>query len=409
MAVRAPSLVITLSGQVLAGVVFYLTFHNPQIRSTWLPQFFVLLLICTGLLLLVPRCRRNIRRVIVLLCAMVIEIILGIPGGADLAVACILGTVFIFLTMTEVEGVVAYVLCLGYSLALASSHWPLVAWGARIEGAPPVSAALMGAYFLFLTWLSGLVGHRGQQIRRQHEEFLRIDRTVRALSEANLDFQELATRVQRETEEQERRRIAREIHDIVGYTLMNIQMMMEAATDLVRSRNEGVQDLLVKTRDQAQRGLLETRRAMRNLRAVSAVQASGMRRVAEVARVFERATKVIVKLNAGNAPASFGARVDDAVYRMIQESLTNALRHGNATEITINFWVVEGAVRVSVADNGGGSKEIVPGIGLSGMAERISHVGGTLKAENAPFGFLVLAEIPLAQPRERGEDGEDAP
>ena len=136
---------------------------------------------------------------------------------------------------------------------------------------------------------------------------------------------------------------------------------------------------------------------MHNLRAVSEVRASGLGRVTEVARIFERATKVAVRLNFGNAPDSLGARVDDVVYRMAQECLTNALRHGNATEITVNFWIVGAVLRLSISDNGVGSKEIIPGIGLSGMAERLAHIGGTMKAENTPFGFLVLSEIPLKE------------
>ena len=397
MAVRAPSLVTTLAGHCVAGLVFFFSFRNPSIRPIWLPQFYALLSACTLLLLVMPGTRRSSYRVTLLIFAMLIEIVLGIPQGPDLIVNAVLGTVFIFLAMTEVEGVVATVLCLVYTAAVSASHWPLLAWGAPVAGAPLLGSALLGMYLLFLTWLVGLVGSRGQQIRRQNDELLRIDRTVRALSEANLDFQELATRVQRETEEQERRRITREIHDIVGYTLTNIQMMMEAATDLVSRDSAGLGELLVKSRDQAQRGLLETRRAMRNLRAVSAVRTNGLSRVVEVARIFERATKVRVRLNFGNSPESFGPRIDDVVYRTVQESLTNALRHGNATEISVSFWVVDRALRLSITDNGAGSKEIVPGIGLSGMAERLAHVGGALKAENTAFGFLVSSEIPLGQ------------
>ena len=399
IAVRAPSLVTTLAGHGVAGFVFFLSFRS-SLRSVWLPQFFILLAVATALLLFVLLCRRNAYRIIALLAVMLIEIVLGIPQGSDLALQAILGTVFVFLTMTEVTGSAAFILCVGYALAVSSTHWPLMAWGIRVEGAAPLAAVLLGMYLLFLTWLVGLVGSRGQQIRRQNEELQRIDRTVRALSEANLDFQELATRVQRETEEQERRRITREIHDIVGHTLTNIQMMMEAATDLVRRDSAGLEDLLVKSRDQAQRGLMETRRAMRNLRTGSGVKTSGLGRVEEVARIFERATKARVRLNLGNAPESFGPRIDDVVYRMVQESLTNSLRHGNATEISVSFWVVEGALRVSIADNGAGAGEIVPGIGLAGMAERLAHVGGIMKAENTPFGFLVFSEIPLR--REEG-------
>ena len=394
---QTPSLVVTLCGHAVAGVLFSLTFQSPRLRLIWLPQFFILLCIATVLLVVALRVRRNVHRVLVLLSVMVVEVVIGIPQGSDLALDAILGTVFIFFTMMEVKGTAAFILCIFASVALTSTHWPLVAWGTRIQGADPVSAALVAVYLFFLTWLAGLVGSRGHQIRRQNDEILRIDATVRALSEANLDFQELATRVQRETEEQERKRIASEIHDIVGHTLTNIQMMMEAATDLARNRRDGLEDLLVKSRNQAQRGLLETRRAMRKLRAVSKVHAGGMRRIAELARIFENATMVSVRLHTGNAPASFGVQVDDAVYRMFQECLTNALRHGNATEITVSFWVVENAVRLSVLDNGAGAKEIVPGIGLAGMTERIVHLGGTMKAENTSFGFLVTADIPLEQ------------
>jgi signal transduction histidine kinase len=394
-AIHMPSLAVAVCGNAVAGAIFSLTFRAPQLRSIWLPQFLLLLGLATVLLVVALRLRRNVHRVLVLLAVLIVEVVMGIPQGSDLSVPAVLGTVFIFFTMMEVQGSAAPVLCVAASLALTATHWPLVAWGTRIAGADPVSAGLAAASFIFLTWLAGMVGNRGHQIRRQNEEILRIDATVRALSEANLDFQELATRMQRETEEQERKRITREIHDIVGHTLTNIQMMMEAATDLEKHRREGLEDLLVKSRNQAQRGLLETRRAMRNLREVSRFRVSGMRRIAELARIFENATTVPVRLHAGNAPASFGVQVDDAVYRMIQECLTNALRHGNATEITVSFWVVENAVRLSVVDNGAGAKEIVPGIGLSGMTERVAHLGGTIKAENTAFGFLVTAEIPI--------------
>ncbi len=401
IAARAPSIGTILAGHTVAGLLFFFTFHNSALRPVWLPQFYVLLALATMLLLIVRRCRKKAYRIVVLLCAMMVEVVIGIPQGPELVTGAVLGTVFIWVTMTEVQGIIATVISLAYSIGLASIHWPLVAWGVKVEGAPPEYAVLFGLYLVFMTWLAALVGSRGYMIRNQQEEILRIDRTVKALSEANLDFQELATRVQRETEEQERKRISREVHDIVGYTLTNIQMMMEAATDLVKGRKEGLEDLLVKSRNQAQRGLLETRRAMRNLHETPVLRSSGMQRVSEVARIFQRATKVSVHVHFGNAPSSFGGAIDEVVYRTVQESLTNALRHGSATEISVNFWVVEGAVRISISDNGEGSKEIVPGIGLAGMTERLAQLGGTMKAENLISGFHVLAEIPLRPQEEK--------
>ncbi|HEY9594336.1 MAG TPA: sensor histidine kinase [Spirochaetia bacterium] len=398
-AVRALSLVIPLVGQGVAGVVFALGFHDPTLRPIWLPQFFILLAASTILLLAVPFCRRDLHRVVLLVTTLLLDVVMCVPQGADLGLEATLGTVFVVVTMTEVKGAPAIGLCLACTAALSASHWPIVAWGVRIDAPKSPAIALLASYLCFLTWLAGLVGARGMKLRRQEEELQRIDRTVRALSEANLNFQELVTRVQRETEESERRRLTREIHDIVGYTLVNIQMMMEAATDLVHRDTTGLEEILVKSRDQAQRGLMDTRRAMRNFRAVVEAKSGGLARVIEVAHIFEKATKVTVRLHLGNAPESFGPVIDEVVYRMVQESLTNALRHGNASEITVSFWVIDGELRLSIADNGAGAKEIVPGIGLSGMAERIAYVGGTMRAENSPYGFVVSSEIPLS-PRE---------
>ena len=398
MMAHTPSFAVTLAGHGVAWVIFLLTFPAPSVRPVWIPQFSLLLALATALLLAVPLLPKRTYRLAALLAAVLVDVVLGIPQGPDLALEAVLGTVFIFVVMTVVEGGLAYFLCVGCALALSWSHWPITALGISVAEAAPISSALLGAYFLFLVWLAGLVGSGRQRIRHQDEELARIDRTVQALSEANLDFQELATRVQRETENEERRRITREVHDIVGYTLTNIQMMMEAASDLVRRDMAGLEEILVKSRDQAQRGLLETRRAMRNFRAVSPAKSGGLGRVSEVVRIFEKATKVAVNLHLGNAPESFGTVIDDVVYRMVQESLTNALRHGNATAITVNFWVMDGALRLSITDNGAGSSEVVPGIGLSGMAERIANVGGSMRAENTPFGFVVSGEFPLPRP-----------
>jgi hypothetical protein len=80
-AVRAPSFVTTLAGHGVAGLVFFLSFRS-SLRSVWLPQFFILLVVATALLLFVLLCRRNAYRIIALLAVMLIEIVLGIPRAA---------------------------------------------------------------------------------------------------------------------------------------------------------------------------------------------------------------------------------------------------------------------------------------------------------------------------------------
>lgn len=395
-----PSLLCALFGHATAGVIFWFTFRDPALRSLWLLQFYVLLLLSLVLTVYAIRLSRDIFRIIALLNVLVIQIVIGYPEGADLTVKAVLGTGFVLITMLEVEGPAAYLVSIAYPASLALNQLPLTAWDIAIERPSLEVSALTASYLCFLAWFGGRVGNQAHALRRQREELSRLDRTVTALSNANLDFQEWGTRLQRETEEQERKRVAREIHDIVGHTLTNIQMMMEAATDLAQRDLNALETLLLSSRDQAQRGLLETRRAMRNLRSVTTVQPQGMRRIAEVVKFFENATKVEVDLHIGNAPASFGGEIDDVLYRMVQEGLTNAFRHGNASRVSVGFWVTKCAVRVTIKDNGVGSNEVVPGVGLVGMVERLAHLGGELKTDSNRYGFSVLAEIPLRVEKE---------
>jgi signal transduction histidine kinase len=74
--------------------------------------------------------------------------------------------------------------------------------------------------------------------------------------------------------------------------------------------------------------------------------------------------------------------------------MTNAIRHGRASRIQISFWISDGRLRISVDDNGIGSTDIEPGIGFTGMRERLDPLGGELTLGNGLTGFTVRAEIP---------------
>ena len=87
--------------------------------------------------------------------------------------------------------------------------------------------------------------------------------------------------------------------------------------------------------------------------------------------------------------------VDQVVYRMIQEGLTNAFRHGKATLIHVRLWIFQVELIVRIHDNGQGSPEIKKGIGLQGMEERLKKIHGRLEAKNVADGFVVSAWIPL--------------
>lgn len=255
------------------------------------------------------------------------------------------------------------------------------------------------AYLGGSTGLSSYIAFRlrilASRAAAQEERISRQGTSIDNLLNANLDFQTYAAEIGEKSTIEERQRLTREVHDIVGYTLINLRMMMEAAVELTPEGSERLRELLNRARDQALSSLLETRRALRNFRAMDTTVVDGANRIQRFVKSFSQATGILVDVNYGNIPRTFGQDIDGAVLRIIQESMTNAFRHGKATEIQISLWVADGRLLVKISDNGIGAVDIKPGIGLSGMAERLESLHGTLSARSADQGFVVDATIPL--------------
>ena len=222
-----------------------------------------------------------------------------------------------------------------------------------------------------------------------------LELTVSRLITANKGFQDFAQMAGAAGEREERMRISRDIHDTVGYTLTNLIVMMESATDFSRIDIAKAERLLEQARDLAVKGLEDTRSSLRLLRSVDANRPGGLHMVQQLVDTFSGATAIDISVEYGNLPWSLGEEVDAAIYHITQESLINAFRHGKATRIRITFWLSEQGVRISISDNGRGTKGIKEGIGFQGMQERVGKFGGSFRAGNDGEGFTVVAVIPV--------------
>jgi signal transduction histidine kinase len=250
------------------------------------------------------------------------------------------------------------------------------------------------------------VYHREENVRHS-AEIRELASTVRNLVDANMALQLYAHNIETESAEKERGRITRELHDMIGYALTNVIVMMNAAPVLLRDEPEALEELFGKIRAQAEGALAETRSILRRLRDIQPFEPIGLRAIWHLTRGFQGATGVEVKLNLGNLPSSFGHKLDSVLFRLIQEGLTNAFRHGKATRVRINLWLTEGEILVSVLDNGSvlaPGAEISEGIGLAGMRERLSEYGGQVKWRMVVDGFELLAQIPYGMGEIGGED-----
>lgn len=232
------------------------------------------------------------------------------------------------------------------------------------------------------------------------QQATRLEQAIGTLTRANQEYQDYVLRIGAESTERERRRITRDIHDVVGYTLTNNIMLMEAATDVVRSDPIKVTKLLMTARESAQEGLERIRDTLHWFRRNRDFAPYGLSAIAKLVETFQLATGITVDTDYANTPLVAGGEIDSAIYHVVQESMVNALRHGRATKIKLLLMCRAGSqILVEISDNGSTSDthfaSHTDGIGLKGMEERVRKLGGTLRYGPIADGFQVSATIPL--------------
>jgi signal transduction histidine kinase len=190
----------------------------------------------------------------------------------------------------------------------------------------------------------------------------------------------------------ERNRIARDIHDSVGHYLTVVHVQLEAARAIVASDPAAADECLTRAQTLARDGLGELRRSVSMLRAPSErpFGASLAQLVGEL-----RQAGLDASLAIEGAPRALGPAVEYALYRAVQEGLTNVAKHARAKNARCTLRYVESEVRLRVEDDGVGAVSSGGGFGLSGMRERLAAVGGSVEVRTAPGkGFTLDVRVP---------------
>ena len=267
-----------------------------------------------------------------------------------------------------------------------------------------VSAAASGAVAVLMV-VCGLVGSGGPvdevlPIAAWAVAPLAVGVTVRVTREQRLQNRRDEVRRQADAE---RLRVAQEVHDVVGHGLAAINMQAEIALHLLAKQSaekSAATDALTAISRTSRASLDELRVTLGAVRRGEEVDdrspAPGLARLdALVDRT--RAVGVPVSLDVDGTVTGLPTAVDLAAYRVVQESLTNVLRHaGNATA-AVRLAVGREDLTVEVSDTGrGGAVPSTGGHGLAGMRERVTALGGRLSAGPRPGGgFAVTATLPL--------------
>ncbi len=404
-------LAAALSLVMQIGARFQLLLIAPtgRIPPQWGPQLTFLLAVAAVLTVILPWLRLRALVYVFLAARFALVYLVGVPLGGYL------GAETTLLAALVVEAFAhgtlrwsALAAPLGVAVFVVSQR-SVNAWGQVLPAAEAHDILSLCLYMLVVIIAMGLLRAYRDKHVAEHGLYDRLNETSLRLADANTRLQEYAALKEEEATRSERKRVAQEIHDTLAYTLTNLIMMMEAGLSLTGPEDDELREVLSEARTQAKDGLGEVRKAVQTLQPTAVRRPAGLRAVYNLVQSIRKATGIRVDLHMGDVPWSFGEEADSVVFRFVQESITNAMRHGKASEVSVFLSRSNSGVQVTVRDDGSGSDHVEPGFGLKGMQDRLAGLGGTVSFySQLNRGFRVEAWIPL--PKEQGsEENQSAP
>jgi len=281
------------------------------------------------------------------------------------------------------------------ALALLAGHAAVLG---GLRAALDVSLGV-GAGFLFVVFFTDFA-LRASRARAESERLRgQLEGAHRRLAAFALQAEDLAA-------ERERTRLARELHDSLGHYLTVVGVQLEAAALAVDARPTEARDRITRAIELTRRSLAEVRRSVGALRAAPLAGRTLPEALEGLAReaAGDLAVELTVDVPDGEGDASFPPEVALTLFRVAQEGLTNVRKHAHASRAFITLRREGCRARLTVADDGVGisipkadsESSTEGGFGLTGLRERVTFAGGSLRVESAAGRGLTLeAEVPI--------------
>ncbi len=232
---------------------------------------------------------------------------------------------------------------------------------------------------------------------REHKQHMHnLNTTINKLTDANTGFQHYVKVAEKQSAEHERNRIIRELHDSLGYVMTSIIMLSESGIKLIeQKKNKTIDEIMKNINYSAKTGLTDIRIALRVMKPKMEHQ-SYSDELKKLVNTFEQATNMKITLNYNQISEMMDPDHFHIIFRLIQEGMINALRHGGASEVRISLFQEEKhRIILSIADNGKGVKNFSVGLGIQGIQERLNAIGGEISLYNTNKGVILRGVVPL--------------
>jgi signal transduction histidine kinase len=212
----------------------------------------------------------------------------------------------------------------------------------------------------------------------------------RRLAAANVELTSTHGLLAHSARSDERLRISRELHDLIGHHLAALILNLEVA----RHKEADWRPHVIKAQDIARRLLADVREVVKLLRAP---QYTSIRSVLE--QMVAEIPQIRIHLSMPEQMPIDDARLAQAMLRVVQETVTNAIKHSGCSNLWLDICTREGALEIRAQDDGRGASELRWGAGLTGIRERLEEIGGSISVmAGAGEGFRLHAHLPVAVP-----------
>ena len=231
-------------------------------------------------------------------------------------------------------------------------------------------------------------------ILKQIQENEYISKKLSMVAMINKKMQKYVIVTEKFGEKNERKRLARELHDTIGHALAGMAVGVDACFTMIDKNPEFAKAQLKVISKAIRKGMKDVRNSLNKMRPDFLQQYRLKEAIEKMKEEISNVTDLKINLNYQIDETGFDTKIEDILFRVIQESITNSIRHGLATVVDINIYKENNLLCLKIKDNGKGCKAINYGFGLKQMVERVSQIRGDINfySEN---GFTTEIKIPL--------------
>jgi len=231
-------------------------------------------------------------------------------------------------------------------------------------------------------------------ILKQIQENEYISKKLSMVAMINKKMQKYVIVTEKFGEKNERKRLARELHDTIGHALAGMAVGVDACITMIDKNPQLAKAQLKIISKAIRKGMKDVRNSLNKMRPDFLQQYRLKEAIEKMKEEISDVTDLKINLNYQIDETGFDNKIEDILFRVIQESITNSIRHGLATVVDIDIYKENNLLCLKIKDNGKGCKAINYGFGLKQMVERVSQIRGDINFYNEN-GFTTEIKIPL--------------